>query len=63
VLIKKGKSQFVNINTGIRLANNVEITKGVSAGDTVVVTGVLFVRPNAAVKIRSVKTLAELDSL
>jgi membrane fusion protein, multidrug efflux system len=63
VLIKKGKSQFININTGIRLANNVEITKGVSAGDTVVVTGVLFVRPNAAVKIRSVKTLAELDSL
>lgn len=61
VLIKKGKSEFVNINTGIRLANNVEITKGVSAGDTVVVTGVLFVKPNAEVKIRSIKTLEEVD--
>jgi len=61
ILIKKGKSDFVDINTGIRLANNVEITKGVNAGDTVVVTGVLFVRPNAEVKIRSVKTLAEID--
>ena len=63
VLIKKGKSQFVNITTGTRLANNVEITKGVSAGDTVVVTGVLFVRPNAVVKIRSIKTLFQTDSL
>ena len=52
IVIKNGKSEFVNINTGIRLANNVEITKGVNAGDTVVVTGVLFVRPNAAVKIQ-----------
>ena len=61
IIIKNGKSNFVNVNTGIRLANNVEITKGVNAGDTVVVTGVLFVRPNSAVKIRSVKTLAQID--
>jgi len=61
VVIKNSKAEFVNINTGIRLANNVEITKGVNAGDTVVVTGVLFVRPKAEVKIRSVKTLDEID--
>ena len=61
IVIKKGKSNFVNINTGIRMANNVEITKGVNVGDTIVVTGVLFVRPNTAVKIRSVKTLAQLN--
>lgn len=61
VLIKNGKSNFVNITTGIRLANNVEITKGVAAGDTIVVTGVLFVRPNSGVKIRSVKTLSQLN--
>ncbi|MEO8765059.1 MAG: efflux RND transporter periplasmic adaptor subunit [Ginsengibacter sp.] len=60
ILIKSGKSKFVNISTGIRLANNVEITKGVTVGDTVVVTGVLFVRPNTAVKIRSLKTLDQL---
>ena len=61
IIIKNGKSNFVNINTGIRMANNVEITKGVNTGDTVVVTGVLFVRPNSAVKIRSVKTLAQIN--
>ena len=62
IVIKNGKSNFVNINTGIRLANNVEITKGVNPGDTVVVTGVLFVRPNSEVKIRSVKTLAQMNA-
>ncbi len=61
VLIKDGKSIFVNVTTGVRLASNVEITKGVSPGDTVVVTGVLFVRPNAPVKIRSVKSLEQFD--
>ncbi|MEO7121361.1 MAG: efflux RND transporter periplasmic adaptor subunit [Ginsengibacter sp.] len=61
VLIKNGKSEFVNITTGVRLANNVEITKGVDAGDTVVVTGVLFVRPGLPVNVRSVKSLTDLD--
>jgi membrane fusion protein (multidrug efflux system) len=61
ILIRKGKSEFVNVTTGIRLANNVEITKGVNAGDSVVVTGVLFVRPDTKVKIRSVKTLEQLE--
>ncbi|MDQ2720836.1 MAG: efflux RND transporter periplasmic adaptor subunit [Bacteroidota bacterium] len=63
ILIKDGKSKFVDINTGVRLANDVEITKGVSAGDSVVVTGVLFVKPNTGVKIRSVKTLAQLNAV
>jgi membrane fusion protein, multidrug efflux system len=61
VLVKGGKALFVNVQTGVRLANNVEITKGVNAGDSVVVTGVLFAKPKAPVKIRSIKTLDQLD--
>src|SRR6185437_773229 len=61
VVIKNGKAEFVNISTGARSANNVEVTKGVNAGDTVVVTGVLFAKPNAPVKVRNVKSLAEVD--
>jgi membrane fusion protein, multidrug efflux system len=60
ILVKKGKAVFVNVQSGIRSANNVEIVKGVNAGDTIVVTGVLFARPNAVLKIRSVKTLEQL---
>lgn len=60
IVVKKGKANFVSVQTGLRSANNVEITKGISAGDTIVVTGVLFARPNAPLKIRAVKTLEQL---
>ncbi|PWU00372.1 MAG: efflux transporter periplasmic adaptor subunit [Bacteroidetes bacterium] len=62
ILVKSGKAVFVNVETGQRSANNVEITKGVNVGDTVVVTGVLFARPKNPLKIRSVKTLEQLSS-
>jgi membrane fusion protein (multidrug efflux system) len=57
ILVKNGNAQFTNVTTGVRLQSNVEITKGISAGDTVVVTGVLFAKEKKPVKIRSVKTL------
>lgn len=61
VLIKNGKSKFVNITTGLRQANNVEVTSGVNAGDSVVVTGVLFAKPDTKVEVRSIKSLSDLD--
>jgi membrane fusion protein (multidrug efflux system) len=61
ILVKKGKASFINVKTGLRQANNVEITDGVKVGDTIVVTGVLFARPNSPLKVRSVKTLDQLD--
>lgn len=59
-LIKNGKGKYVSIETGLRTAGGVEILNGISVGDTVVVTGVLFVKQNAPVKIRSVKKLEEI---
>ncbi|MHA4811243.1 efflux RND transporter periplasmic adaptor subunit [Flavitalea flava] len=61
ILVKGGKAVFVNVQTGIREANNVEITKGVQIGDTVVVTGVLFARPKSTLTVRSVKSLDKLN--
>ena len=55
VLVKEGKAQFVPVKTGIRTPDAVEIIEGLQAGDTVVVTGLLFVKPKADLKIRSVK--------
>lgn len=60
VLVKNGKASFVNIKTGIREANTVEVLEGINVGDSVVVTGVLFARPKNAVKVRSIKKLEEL---
>ncbi|MHC1776726.1 MAG: efflux RND transporter periplasmic adaptor subunit [Lentimicrobium sp.] len=55
VLVKDGKAIFQPVETGTRDSNGIEITKGLQVGDTVIVSGVLFVRPNGPVKVRSVK--------
>ena len=60
VVVKNGKAAFVNVETGGRQANNIEITKGLKTGDSVVVTGLLFARPKSQLKVRAVKTLEQL---
>ena len=61
VTVVKGKAKFVKVETGVRQAANVEITSGIKAGDSIVVSGVLFAKPDATVKVRSVKKLGELN--
>jgi membrane fusion protein (multidrug efflux system) len=58
VTVKNGKAVFVSVETGDRREDVVEVTKGLSVGDTVVVSGVLFARPDAPVKVRSVRSLS-----
>ena len=55
ILVKNGKAAFVNVQTGVRSSNNVEITQGLNVGDSVVVTGVLFAKPDAVLKVRKAK--------
>lgn len=57
VTVKNGKAFFVNVETGARQEDYIEVTKGLSVGDSVVVSGVLFTRPDAPVKVRSVRDL------
>lgn len=54
VVIKEGKGKYISVETGLRTATSVEITKGINVGDSVIVTGVLFVKNNAAVKVKKV---------
>ena len=61
ILVKNGKANFVNVQTGVRGDNTVEILKGINVGDSIVVTGVLFARPKSVLKVRSVKKLADMD--
>ncbi|MBS1733978.1 MAG: efflux RND transporter periplasmic adaptor subunit [Bacteroidetes bacterium] len=60
IVVKDGKANFVNVKTGIRQTNMVEVTDGLAVGDSIVVTGVLFARPKSKLKVRSVKKLHEL---
>ncbi len=57
IIVKGGKAKVVNVVTGVREADDIEITSGINTGDTVIVTGVLFARPDQPVTIRSVKTI------
>ncbi len=53
-LYKNGKAKLTSITTGIRDEKNVQIISGLSKGDTVVVSGIIQLRPNMPVKIGSV---------
>jgi len=55
VLVKEGKAVFTNVETGIRTSEAVEITEGLQTGDTVVISGMMYVRPKAAVKVKSLR--------
>jgi membrane fusion protein (multidrug efflux system) len=61
IIIKNRKAVFVKVETGIRNADVVELSGGVNPGDTIIVSGVLFVRPNAIVKVRNIKTRAMMS--
>ena len=60
VVIKNSKAIFKTVETNLRNGNIIEITKGINPGDSIVVSGMLYVRPNTKVKIKQVKTLKEL---
>jgi membrane fusion protein (multidrug efflux system) len=55
VLVKGGKAVFQDVETGIRNKDVVEIKSGIQPGDSIVVSGVLYVRPNGFVKIKTVR--------
>jgi membrane fusion protein (multidrug efflux system) len=43
------------VKTGVRQAGMVEITEGLSIGDTIATTGILFLRPQALIKFSKVE--------
>ena len=55
IVLNKGKVTFKKVETGIRAASVVEIKNGVNVGDSIIISAVLFVRPNSVIKVKSVK--------
>jgi membrane fusion protein, multidrug efflux system len=59
VVVKNGKAVFTKVETGLRKSDFIEISKGLEPGDSIVVSGVLFVRPNVKVKVKNVKNIGK----
>jgi len=53
---KGGKSIAVDITTGIRDSSHVQVLTGLNVGDTVITTGLLFLRPGADVKLKKISS-------
>lgn len=49
-VVRSGTAKVQPIKTGIRTATTTQITEGIVPGDTIITTGLLTVRPGAAVK-------------
>ena len=53
-LYKNGKASFVDVTTGVRDSAMIQIITGIQKGDTVITTGLLGLRPDATVIVRTV---------
>ena len=52
-LYQSGKANQVDVITGVRDSTSVQILEGIKAGDTVITSGILFLRPGMDVKLKS----------
>ncbi len=57
---KGGKAQQVNVEAGTRTAEYIVITSGLKVGDTVLTTGAMALKPDAAVKVTVVNQKSKL---
>jgi membrane fusion protein (multidrug efflux system) len=51
ILYKGGTAVFADVTTGIRDSARIQVTDGIKPGDTIVVTGLLSVRPEAKIQL------------
>jgi membrane fusion protein, multidrug efflux system len=60
ILVKNGKAVFTDVETGAKTDDFVEIKSGITTGDSIIVSGVLFVRAGSKISVNSVKTINDL---
>ncbi|MDR3706185.1 MAG: efflux RND transporter periplasmic adaptor subunit [Paludibacteraceae bacterium] len=54
IVAHQGKVHFVSVKTGIRKFSKIEITEGLQAGDTVVTSGLLFLKEKGKLKYSTI---------
>ena len=53
IVVKNGKASFIKVLTGYRNESDVEVEGDLHFGDTVVTSGLLFIKPDARVEFSS----------
>lgn len=56
IVAKHGKAHFTIVKTGVRRASNIEITDGIQPGDTIIITGILFLKEGSKLSYSTVTT-------
>ncbi|MBC6489832.1 efflux RND transporter periplasmic adaptor subunit [Flavihumibacter stibioxidans] len=51
IIYRGGTAIFETVTTGVRDSSNVQITSGLAAGDTIVITGLLSIKPEGKLQI------------
>ncbi|MET0635354.1 MAG: efflux RND transporter periplasmic adaptor subunit [Chitinophagaceae bacterium] len=54
ILYKAGIAKFVDVTTGVRDSARVQVLDGLKAGDTIITTGLLSVRPDSKIQLNRV---------
>lgn len=54
VVARNGTADFVDVTTGVRDSSMVQVTSGLNKGDTVVITGLLTVKPKAKIIVNKI---------
>lgn len=55
IVSRNGKAEMVKVSTGIRRTADVEIRSGLKTGDTIVTTGIQFIRPGTVLHFTAIK--------
>jgi membrane fusion protein, multidrug efflux system len=54
IIARQGKAHFVNIKTGIRQASKIQVIDGLEPGDTIMTSGLLFLKEDSKLSYSSV---------
>ncbi len=61
IVARDGKAHFTEVKTGVRKASRIEVVEGISAGDTIITTGILFLREGMQLNYASVANSANKE--
>jgi membrane fusion protein (multidrug efflux system) len=56
IVAQHGKAHFVPVKTGVRKVSSVEITQGIQSGDTIITSGILFLKEGDQISYSNIKT-------